>query len=360
LTVLGVAVTIFVLVAMVSITTVMGAWEDHAAGSRRVVVMHRSGFDVGLPLAMQTYLESRPAVVAVKETQWFGGVWNDPKEFFPCFVSEMEHFPAVWPEVKIPPDQWRDLLADKTGCLVGARLAKRHGWKLGDRVTLRGTIYPVNPELTVRALYTDMWDQNAHFYFHYSYFADLAGEAARPGWFWVVCRSREEIPQFIAGVEAYYADSPHPVRVMPEQEFVRIFASMLGNVKVLVENLGYILVGMLLLATGSTMVMAVQERRREVAVMKALGFTPRMILGLVSMEGIGVALIGARLGVAGAFLVFDVWEVGATAQWGKLNVYLGTLVHALVVAGGVGLASGFLPGLWIVRVPVAQGLRSVE
>lgn len=332
------------------------------AGADRLVVVGRTGVIQPLPLPYLERIRRLPGVQQVTHSTWFGGVYQDPKNFFAQFVIDPEQWRAMYPEFQVAEGEWRDFLADRQGIVVGAKLAQRFGWKVGDRVPLRspGYLGGASWELNVRAIYrgsraqddeSQLWLQHRHFYEKApGYWQGIVG--------WYVVRVSD--PGLALGVaqaiDAEFANSASETRTQTESAFAASFMKQMGNIEFLILAIGSVVFFTLLLVTGNTMAIAVRERMAELAVLKAVGYSDRFVLGLVLAESLLIAGVGGAVGLALSTLI-----ARQDVTSGILNLYLpGRAVGAgAAVALATGLLAGLLPALSAMRLSVVDAMRRV-
>lgn len=360
LTILGVAFFVGIICFMQTILTSFDAWSANADQYARVAVMSKTNITINLPRKHEAYLQRRPEVELVQKMDWFGGTIGElqsHKDFFANFACDPEIWLEIWEEYKVPPEQYEAWRADRQGAMIGKMLADRFDWKVGDRVVLTGTIYPVNPELTIRAIYEG--PDPMTMYFHWEYFNQLMGGDASVGMYWLKVRDQAAIPGLIATIDANFENDPDPTKSMTEKEFARMFSSMMGNVGALVGAVGTVAVLIMVLIVGNTMAMAARERTRETATMRTLGFTPGPILLMILAEGLVVTLVGAAIGVGVPLLLFNVAELPMPPMFPTFPVAGRTVAAAFAIALSVGLTAGILPAALNARVNIVEGLRRV-
>jgi putative ABC transport system permease protein len=362
LTLAGVAIFTAILCFMQTVVTSMNAWEAHSENYARVGVMSKTNLTVELPLSYEEYLKGLPDVATVHKHEWFGGIIRDrERDFFANFACDPENFFEIWEEYRLPEDQYRAWLEDRQGAMIGSELAKRFGWTVGSRVVLTGTIYPVNPEFTVRGIYTStakVADVNS-FYFHWKYFHELTGSRGTVGMYWLKVKSREAVPGVIRTIDNHFANSADPTKSMTEKEFARMFTSMMGNVVGLVRAIGSVVVLIMVVIVANTMALSARERASEVAMMRTLGFSRPSIMTMVLAESTALTLTGAALGVALPLLLLNVIKIPTGPHLPGFVVAESTVIGAALVALVVGPAAGFVPGWLTARVPIVEGLRRV-
>ncbi len=336
-------------------------------GMFRLVVRHKVSLTNTLPKAYEEKIRQLPGVLAATNFNWFGGKYIDAsaRNIFIRFSVEPESFLQVFDDAEIVAGSVKDWLSDRTGALVGTNLAAKYGWKVGDRVVLQGDIFPINLELTIRALYTLPTGSSATLFFDRKYideaFPSFKGQVFTV---WIKAKDAAAAERLPKQIDAMFENSPYPTKTETEKEFQNGFVSMLGNVKLLITSIGAIIVFVILLIAANTMSMAARERVTEIAVLRTLGFTRPKILGLILGESFVIALFGGLLGV----LLFVAAEPSLKRQLmltpmsslvASMHVYPAILAFAFAVAAGVGLVAGIVPAVRSSTRSIADGLRQV-
>lgn len=365
LTVLGVAASLFLLV---SLRTLLGELEGQSGltptSALRLITSDSVSMAISLPLADLQRIERVPGVEAVTPFQWFGGYYQDPKNFFAQFAIDPQAITAIATDYKFQPDQVRAFAQDRTGALVARKLMNRFGWKLGDRITVIGGLFPVNLDLTIRGVY-DGPDENG-LWFQYDYYNELMREYL-PGAdnhaaaFWIRARSAEDVPRVAADIDAMFRNSDAPTRTDTEKAFTLSFTSMLGNIRLFLSVIAMAVLFAIFLVTANTMAMTVRERTAEVAVLKTLGFRRGQILAMLVSESVAVAFAGGVLGVGGARLIFGNldWYRMTNGIIQYFHVTGETMALGIVLAVLLGIVSAAVPAWRAARLPIVQGLRQV-
>jgi putative ABC transport system permease protein len=300
-------------------------------------------------------------VVQATFANWFGGVYQDEKNFFPQFAVDTEHYRDVFPEFVIPEEQWQAFLADREGAVVGVGLAKRFGWQLGDRVPIQGTIFPGTWEFNVRAIYQGgrTQDDITQFWFHWSYFDERKPfQKGFVGWYVVRIADPDDAVRVVRVIDEEFANSPFETKTDTEKAFAASFVKQMGNIEFLILSVGSVVFFTLLLVTGNTMAIAVRERVRELAVLKAVGFSDAFVLAVTLAETLILAALGGGLGLGLAKL----FTLRGDPTGGLLPFfYLAprAMAAGLALALVVGLLAGILPSLAAMRLRVVDALRRV-
>jgi putative ABC transport system permease protein len=331
------------------------------AGADRLVVVNRVSIIQPLPLAYRDRLLRVPGVTHVTFANWFGGVYQDEKNFFPQFAIDRDGYRQMFAEFVVPDDQWRAFLADKEGVVVGDKLAERFGWKLGDRIPIRGTIFPGTWEFNVRGIYRGqrVQDDAMQFWFRWDYLDERTpGRKGFVGWYTVRIGNPDDATTIAKAIDDRFANSPFETRSDTEKAFAASWLKQMGNIQLLMMTVGSVVFFTLLLVTGNTMAIAVRERTRELAVLKAVGFSDTFVLAMVIAETVVIAAVGGGIGLGLAKLL----TLRGDPTGGLLPFfYLApeATVLGLALSLAVGLIAGFLPALSAARLRVVDALRRV-
>ena len=363
LTVLSIAVSLLLLTLMITVARHFYVDQGSAQSAQRLIMRHRVSLTESLPIAYREKIRSAPGVVAVAPTQWFGGLYKDnkPENFFAQFGTDPNEIFKVMTDFKIPEDQLVAWQRDQAGCVVDSDLAKKYGWKIGDRLVIQGTIFPVNLELTIRGIFTAP-QPSITVYFNQKYVEEAVPFAkGNTGTFNILADSPEDVPKIANELDTMFRNSPYPTKTESEKAFQLSFISSLGNVKAFILSICLAVVFATLLVSANTMAMSIRERTREVAVLKTIGFTRRKILGLYVGEAVTVALIGGFVGslLAMGFVAAMAKAPGMGFFFLGMHVGFPTFILALVVAATVGLLSAVVPAYHAAKVDIVEGLRYI-
>ncbi len=336
------------------------------AQALRVIVHHRVSMTQPLPHAYEDRVRRIPGVRDLTVWDWFGGVYKDArdqKNFFARFAVEPSKLFIVDSELKIPDDQRLAFEHERTGCVIGKGLADRFGFKLGDRITIVGDIFPVTMEFKVVGIY-DYAGGNDSLYFNYEYLSE-AMRAVQPsradeiGTLQVMANTPEDVPRITEAIDKMFAESPYPTRTESEQAFVLSFTSFLGNLKLFLMAICGAVAFTILLVSSNTISMSVRERVREVGVLKTLGFSRESILGIVLGESAMISLIGGAVGCALAMLLSNGVR-HAQIIFGFANGMIITPFVALMLIASamiLGLASSLVPAWSASRISILEALK---
>jgi putative ABC transport system permease protein len=334
LTMMSVAVAVFLFSAL---RAVLGGFDAVAAASSatRVVTIRSTSMIFSMPTSHTEAIRSTPGVQDLTYANWFGGIYKDPKNFFGQFAVDAESYLRMYPEIQLTPEDRAAFLEDRTGCIVGDGLAKKYGFKAGDKLTLQVGI-PVygsrDFDYTIRGIYTTSGAavDNQSMMFHWKYADERSIQKGQIGWYVARVGDPDRAVQVANAIDAKFANSPYETKTETEQAFSAQFASMLGNLNLLLGSVALAVVITTLFVAGNTMAMSVRERTTEIAVMRTLGFPAVTIFLLVVGEGLLVAGIGGAVGAA--------------------------LARASVNGESLGLTGGFIPAFGVDNWNVAVGL----
>jgi putative ABC transport system permease protein len=361
LTIASVALALFLFASLRSVVTTMAAAAQFG-GARRLVTLNATGLVFPLPLAYGNRIKALPGVTGLSWANWFGGRYGDGKNFFANFAVDAQSYLELYPEIVMPADQKQAFLQDRTGAIIGERLIHDFGWKLGQNVTLQGTIFQGDWTFTIDGVYhpTDPAIGDNVLIFHHDYFDERIGRAGIAGWYIVEIDDPSHAPQIAKAIDDMFRNSSSPTKTRTEREFQASFATMWGNVSFLMSTIGLAVVFAILLVTANAMMMSARERTGEIAVLKTVGFSDRLLFALVMVEAGALALTGAAIGLGGAKLLYPAINFNGAGFLPGFKVATSTLIIGALVAVGLMLASGLVPALRAARLPIVQALRKVE
>src|SRR5437879_2524340 len=286
LTISSIGFSLLLLTLMTSIWRAFYVDQVAPEAAKRVITRDRVSLSFFLPAFYRDKIRAVPGVVAVAPMTWFGGRYKDsrPENFFAQIATDPDEYLKVASDKIVPPDQaiaWR---RDRAGALVDVTLADKYGWKIGDKITLLGTIFPVNPELTIRAIYHRDPPQNS-LYFNAKYLEEaVSWFKGQAGWYATQVAEPGEVARVSSEVDGMFRNSPLQTKTESEKAFQLDFVATLGNVKAFILGICGAVVFAILLVSANTMAMSVRGRTREVAVLKTLGFTRQRVLSIYMSE----------------------------------------------------------------------------
>jgi len=363
----SIAMSLFLVVMLYSFLTVQDEIMSASAGYNRIVATHVQGLTGRVPIAYVDRIRSIDGVLDAVPFSWYGGKYREETIPFAQFGTDATRILNLMEEIELPDDQLKAWQNDKTGCVVGALLAKNKGWKIGDKIPLKGDIYPVDLELTVRGIYDGKSKtvDKEQLWFHFEYMdealkAKQQRTAGNAGIVFIRAKSAAAMPEVMRSIDKSFANSDAPVKAMTEKEFVQSFMEMMGNVQAFIRGISIAVVIALLFVAANGMMMALRERTREIAVLKAIGFETWRVMMMVLTESILIATLGGVAGGLGAKLMFE------TVDFSRWLTGLGTFFVPWAIAGNaillgafVGLVSGVYPAWRAASLSVVDGLRRV-
>jgi putative ABC transport system permease protein len=363
LTMLSISFSLLLLTLMVSIWRTFYIDVGAPDSAKRVITRDRVSLAFFLPAYYRDKIRSLPGVVAVAPMTWFGGRYKDdrPENFFAQLATDPDEYLKVASDKIIPPDQVLAWQRDRAGALVDVTLANKYGWKIGDKITLLGTIFEVNPELTIRGIYHRDPPQNA-LYFNAKYLEEaIPWFKGQAGWYSTQLAKPDDVARVSSEIDDMFRNSPEQTKTESEKAFQLSFVATLGNVKAFILGICGAVVFTILLVSANTMAMSVRSRTREVALLKTLGFTRRSVLSLFVFEAVALAVLGGVLGVLGAAGLIHLMTHSSIAIGIPIDmkVTLPTMVLCLLVAATVGFLSGYIPAYGASRINIVEGLRHI-
>src|SRR5208282_2360153 len=277
LTMVSISFSLLLLTLMISIWRTVFIEPGPRDAVKRVITRDHISLSSPLPASYRDRIRRVPGVTAVIPLSWFGGRYKDdrPENDFARFATDPEEYLKVASDKIVPPDQAAAWQRDRAGALVDIVMADRLGWKIGDRIHIQGTDYPVDLDLTIRAMYRRDPPQNS-LYFNEKYLEEsVPSFKGTAGWFATEVSSPDDVARVAREIDLMFRNSPHATKTESEKAFQLSFVAMLGNVKAFILGICGAVVFAILLVSATTMAMSVRSRTREVAVLKTLGFTRR-------------------------------------------------------------------------------------
>jgi len=334
-------------------------------GVDRLITVSKVSFTLSLPKSLLERIEATPGVAAVSYANWFGGVYQDPKNFF-ANEAVAENFFDLYPEWKLPAQQRQAFHDTRTGAVVGESLAREFNWKLGDKIPLQATIFPQKGGANTwtfdlvgifHVADEKLKGNEQILFFNWKYFDEArAFGNGNIGWYVTKVANRDQANQVAQAVDRLSANSEHETKTQSEQAFAASFVSQFADIGLIVGAIMGAVFFTLVLLTGNTMAQAVRERVPELAVLKTIGFSNRSVLGLVLSEAVIMLLIGSAAGL----LIAGVVVGGVRAKMGEgipmLPIRGAIWSRGLVIAVLIGLLVGVLPALRGMRLRIVDAL----
>ncbi len=334
------------------------------AGLDRLMVIHKISIIMPLPSSYQAQLKTVPGVEVVTHNTWFGGVYQDPSNFFSTIAVEPEPYFGIYPEIHLPPEHMKAWVADRQGAVIGVDLAKRFSWKIGDRIPLKSFFRQKNG--------SDIWEFNivgiydgeagldkTQLFFRYDYLDEARNAQSGPGtvgWYVIKIKDSSKSKELATTFDDMFANSQAETKTTTEKGFIDGFAKQVGDIGSIMIAILVAVLFTILLVVGNTMAQAVRERTSELAVLKTLGFSNATVLSLVMAESMFIAVVGGGLGLATA------WAIVARGDptGGLLTPFVlprRDLVLGIGLMAAVGVAAGLLPAAGAMRLRITDALR---
>jgi putative ABC transport system permease protein len=365
LTLLGVTIAIL---AFGLLNTVVRAWYAgaDATSSSRLVTRNAISLVFSMPISYQQKIRAIPGVTQVSHSNWFGGVYVSERNFFPQFAVQAGTYFQLYPEFLVDEAQMKDFLHDRHGAIVGRKLAERFGWKVGDTVPLRGTIWPGNWSFVIRGIYhgAQKSTDEGQFLFHWDYLNETAKinyprRANSVGVYIIGIDDPSRTAEISAAVDATFKNSLAETLTETEKAFQLSFVSMTEAILLAIQAVSYVVIVIIMAVMANTMAMTARERLAEYATLKALGFRPGFVQLLVYGESIAIAVIGGALGIALTFPLAEAFGRELSNLFPIFYVQSSTLITQALAALIVGVVAAAVPAQHGARVNIVEGLRSV-
>jgi putative ABC transport system permease protein len=365
LTIVGIVVAI---TAFGLLRTIVDAWYAgaNASSSARLVTRSSVSLVFSLPLTYAQKIRQVPGVAGITWANWFGGVYITERNFFPQFAIDAASYLELYPEILLPPEERKAFLVDRRGAIVGRKLADQYGWKVGDQIPLRGTIFPGTWSFNLRGIYdgADRTTDQSTMYFHWQYLNEVLKQkyprrADQTGVFIVGIRDPQQAAAISAAVDATFRNSLAETLTETEKAFQLGFIAMTEAILLAIQAVSFVVIVIIMAVMANTMAMTARERSAEYATLKALGFGNGFVAGLIVAESVGIALLG---GLAGIALTFPVAGAFADAMGTLFPIFYvsdETVLMQLAAALLVGTLAAGLPAWHAARVRIVDGLRAV-
>ncbi len=363
-TFLSVAVAFFLFGLLMAVKNGFEAGIE-IAGQDRLLTIHKVSIIQLLPLRYLEQIRAVPGVAAATHSTWFGGVYQDPKNFFPQIAVEPEELLDLYPEYIVPSEQRQRWVATRTGAIVGRKLAERFGWQVGDRIPIQPTFWRPQDgdgdtyEFDLVGLYEGATPDvdETQLFFHHDYLMERVGDMGQVGWYVVSVADPERADEVAQAIDGLFANSPAETKTTTEKAFMQGFAQQVGNTGALLMAIVAVVFFVILLIAGNTMAQAVRERTAEVGVLKTLGFTGPTVLGLVLGESLLLVGGAAGLGLILIWLAVPGLRPLVETFLPVFYVPARSLALGASLAVALGLASGGLPAWLAMRLEIVEALR---
>lgn len=365
LTVVGVAVAIL---AFGLLRTLVGLWYLGVESSSATRLISRNAISLvfSLPISYKDRIRTVPGVTGVAGANWFGGIYIDEKNFFPNFAVEAKNYLNLYPEFVLSTEEKDSFIRDRRGAVAGRKLAAKHGWKVGDSITLKGTIFPGQWEFILRGIYkgAQKSTDETQFFFHWDYLNEtlkktIPRRADQVGIYIVSVANPDMAPQVAQSIDATFKNSLAETLTETEKAFQLGFVSMTEAIMIAIQIVSYVVIVIIMVVAANTMAMTARERIAEYATMKVLGFGAFHIAGTVFGESVGIALFGGAVGVALTFPAAHWIETTLSQFFPVFMISPVTIGLQFAAALVVGVVAGVFPTWRGATIKIADGLRRI-
>jgi len=362
LSILSVAVSLFLLVTLLVGLRELTLPAEGAGAELRVAVRNKISIANLLPARQLPIIERIPGVEAVTPFTWFGGKYkNEEGMTFAQFAMDPKKLRSVFGEAKMSAEAYDAFETERTGAVIGRITAEKYKLKVGDKITLESPLYPAGMEFKIVGVYAGTPDDR-NMLFRQDYLDEASGINGMVGMWWLKVKSAEDMPRVIDAINKAFENTSAEVRAETERAFQLGFISMWGNIRLLVNLICSAVVFTLLLVTASTMSMAIRERFRELAILKAIGYRRRELFAFILAESFGLAAAGALLGVGGAWVLFTYGDVSKLTNglFPSFEVTSKILGIGALVAALLGIIASIMPSLAVAKMSVVEGLKTLD
>ena len=365
LTILGITIAIL---AFGLLRTVVSAWYAgvEASSANRLITRNAISLVFLLPSSYKDKIRQIEDVKTVSWGNWFGGIYIDEKNFFPNFAVDPKTYLDLYPEYLLTPEEKKGFFHDRKGCIVGRLTAQKYGWKIGDAVTLRGTIFPGNWEFIVRGIYRgrDKGTDESQFFFNWEYLNESLkktnpAHADQIGFFILGIRSPEQAAEVASAIDRSFKNSITETLTETERAFQMGFVSMTEAIVIAVQLVSFVVIGIIMAVVANTMAMSARERTGEYVVFKTLGFGSRHLAGLIFGESFVITMTGCALGILATFPAAEAFGNAMSTFLPVFNVSAETIYYDLLAAVVVATTAAIIPTIRIMHIRIADGLRKI-
>ncbi|MDP3297470.1 MAG: ABC transporter permease [Thermodesulfovibrionia bacterium] len=365
LTILGITIAIL---AFGLLRTVIDAWYAgvNASSAARLVTRNSISLVFPLPLSYKDKIRQIPGVKIVSYGSWFGGVYIDEKNFFPNFVVDSISYLELYPEIVLPADQQKAFVRDRKGFVAGRKLIAKYGWKIGDTVILKGTIFPGDWEFVLRGIYRgrDKTVDETQFFFNWDYLNEslkktTPARADHVGFYMIGVTSPSAAADAAAAIDKTFKNSLAETLTETEKAFQMGFVSMSEAIVIAIQLVSFVVIIIILAVVANTMAMTARERFVEYAVFKTLGFGKWHIAALIFGESLFITMTGCALGIVLTFPSAKAFGNEMSTFFPVFNVSTETIYLDIAASIIVGTAAAIIPTWRAINIRIAEGLRRI-
>jgi putative ABC transport system permease protein len=365
LTILGITIAIL---AFGLLRTLVNAWYSgvEASSATRLVTRNAISLIFPLPISYKNKIQQIEGVKSVSYASWFGGIYIDEKHFFANYAVDPKTYLEMYPEIVLTPDQKAAVIHDRKSAVAGRKLAQRYGWKIGDIITLKGTIFPGNWDFVLRGIYKGR-DKNVDetaFFFQWDYLNETLKKTApsradQVGWYMVEVTNPSIAPEVAVKIDQIFKNSLAETLTETEKAFTLSFISMADAIVIAIQLVSIVIIIIIMTVVANTMAMTARERIGEYAVFKTLGFGSLHISSLIFGESLLITMIGSALGIILTFPTANVFHEQLSTYFPIFYVEAGTIYQEIGASIAVGLIAGIFPAWRAVNIRIADALRRI-
>jgi putative ABC transport system permease protein len=365
LTVLGVTIAIL---AFGLLRTLISAWYSgvEASSATRLVTRNAISLIFPFPINYKNKIQQIEGVKAVSYASWFGGIYIDEKHFFANYAVDPKTYLAMYPEIVLPPDQKAAVIRDRKSAVAGRKLAERYGWKIGDIIALKGTIFPGNWDFVLRGIYKGR-DKNVDetaFFFQWDYLNETLKKTApsradQVGWYMVEVTNPNMAAEVAVKIDQIFKNSLAETLTETEKAFTLSFISMAEAIVIAIQLVSIVIIIIIMTVVANTMAMTARERIGEYAVFKTLGFGGLHISSLIFGESLLITMIGSALGIILTFPTANIFHEELSTYFPIFYVEAKTIYQDIGASIAVGLMAGIFPAWRAVNIRIADALRRI-
>jgi len=357
LTLFSIAFSLFIFSALMSVPLLLSQLT-FGASSQRLLCFNKASITYPLPESYKRKIAAIPHVTAIAAEKYFGGTFLDATNQFPNSTVDASEIDRLFPDWDLPRAEIQQFKIRRTSCLVGVATMSRFNWKIGQQITLRGTIYPVNPTLKIVGTLGKKFQTAV--IFHREYLEELLGDHGMVNDFWIRLDNPSAASAVIAQIDETFANSEYETHTQSEESFMHEYLANLATFFTVARVLGLIVVAVICVIAGNAAAMTMRERRREIAILRSLGYGQHLILITVLAETLIVALTGGLVGCGIAYALFSLAPIGSAAlmQYGVIRMPPSVLIEAIAISALLGILSALPAAAIATRGSIVDKLRA--
>ena len=365
LTILGITIAIL---AFGLLRTVVSAWYAgvEASSANRLITRNAISLIFTLPYSYKDKIRQIDGVKTVSWGNWFGGIYINEKNFFPNFAVDPQTYLDLYPEFLLSPEEKKAFMHYRKACIVGQLTAQKYGWKIGDTVTLRGTIFPGNWDFVIKGIYRgrDKSTDESQFFFRWDYLDESLrktspGRAGQIGFFVLGIRDAGQAAEVAASIDRSFKNSLSETLTETERAFQMGFVSMTEAIVIAIQLVSFVVIVIIMAVVANTMAMSTRERTGEYVVFKTLGFGSWHLVGLIFGESFVITMAGCALGILATFPAAETFGNAMSTFLPVFNVSYETIYIDLLASFVIATTAAVIPTVRIIHISIAEGLRKI-